>query len=209
MPWDTAEIEGRAEEFRKAHGAQPRESIVTLARRALGPSSVSTAMHSGVVVNDAALVWEYGSPKILVRPKLGAQPWRIAWGVAHELGELILGRAGYRESNVEQVANGLAAALLMPRAEFSAAYAAHGFDLATLAGEFCAPQGAAALRIGEVTDEPVGLVTASRVHRRDALERLPDDEMLYQLSRVPRVPRPLARHILTDVRRVVAFHLAA
>lgn len=95
----------------------------------------------------------------------------------------------------------------MPRETFSRAYALHGFDLAALSEEFCAPQGAVALRIGEVTSDPVALVTPTRVHRRDPLEQLPDDETLYLMARVPSVPHPIRRAILSDARRSHAFLL--
>lgn len=80
-------------------------------------------------------------------------------------------------------------------------------DLAALSEEFCAPQGAVALRIGEVSSDPVALVTPTRVHRRDPLEQLPDDETLYLMARVPDVPHPIRRAILSDARRSHAFLL--
>lgn len=185
MPWDASEIEGRAGDFRSEYaGGEENPSIVRIARNAFGESGVAIALHRGLV-RDAVLVWERETPKILVRPGLESQPARVAFAVAHELGEYILWDASYEEPDVEQVANALAAALLMPREAFSRAYAFHGHDVAALAEEFCAPQGAAALRIGEVSDDPVALVTPRRVHRRDPLEQLPDDSTLYLMARVP------------------------
>lgn len=211
MPWDVAEIEGRAAEFRRQFvGAEPAgaelASIVRVARLAFGPAGVATAMHRGLV-RDAALLWEYDRPMILVRP--GLQPCRLAWSIAHELGEYILHRAAYREPDAELVANGLAAALVMPRAHFARAYGSAGFDLEQLADGFCVPQSAAALRVGEVCDVPVALVTPTRVHRRDPLEQLPDDATLYLLARATRLPGEFRRCEVTDARRVVAVSVAA
>lgn len=208
MPWDIAEIEGRAAAFRAEHGGDELGSIVDVARSAFGPSGVATAMHRGLV-RDAALLWEYDRPIILTRPGLEGDPPRLAWCIAHELGEYILQCADYREADAELVANGLAAAMLMPRPVFARAFAEHGYEVGVLAEEFCAPQSAVALRIGEVCDVPMALVTPTRVHRRDAFEQLPDDATLYLLARVPRVPAPFRRVEITDVRRVAAVAAAA
>ncbi len=213
MPWDHAEIEGRAADFRREHAGDESPggelaSIVQIARRAFGRSGVATAMHRGLV-RDAMLLWEYDRPIILVRPGLEDDPPRLAWCIAHECGEFITATAGYREPDVEHVANAIAAALLMPRGHFARAFGEHGFDLAALSEHFCAPQGAVALRIGEVCDVPMALVTPSRVHRRDPLEQLPDDELLYLLARATKLPASMLRRDLTDARRTVALAAAA
>lgn len=213
MPLDHAEIEGMAREFRREFvgdepDSEPLRSIVTVARSALGRSSVSLAFHRGLV-RDAALLWEYDRPLILVRPGLEHSPPRLAWCVAHELGEYLLQLRGYEEPDVEYLANALAGALLMPQTRFARAFGAHGFDLEALSEEFCAPQSAVALRIGEACGVPLALVTPMRVHRRDPGEQLPDDATLYLLARVPRVPRPFFRTEITDARRVAAVAVAA
>lgn len=208
MPWDAAEIEGNAEAFRRKFDRGG--GVVAMARRALGPSGVALALHRGLIARDAVLLWESARPKILVRPGIELQPRRISWAVAHELGELILRRAHYREADVERVANALAAALLMPREAFCRAYAAEGFNLEALAEEFCAPQSAVALRVGEAAEEVVALVTPTRVHRRDPHQQLPDDEALYRMvRRAADRPAPVVCHELTDARRVVVVRAVA
>lgn len=207
MPLEGAEIEGIAEGLIVEAGYDPGDppGAVAVMRRLLGDGHVREAMHRGLV-GDAQLLYRWRQPVILVRP--GLEPARRHFAVAHEGGEWALDRIDYRDDDRERVANAIAAALIAPRRAFLRAVGEFGYDLDELAAEFCAPVACAALRIGEACDEPLALVTPSKVHRRDPLERLPDNEALYRICRAPETAPPVRVVPLATARNHYVVRLA-
>lgn len=174
MGLDTAEIEGLAHDlFRTAkRDADDPPGAVSIARALLGKDGVRVAWVDGLV-DGARLVYEYGRPRIYVRRRI--TPAQLNFAVGHELGEWTLDREGYDGDDRERVADAISAAILLPPRPFRRAYRREGFALASLAATFVAPEGAVALRVGEVCGEPVALVSSGVVLRRDADNELPGD----------------------------------
>jgi hypothetical protein len=152
-------IEGEASALLRAAGLDGEDlpSMVALAERHLGRGAVVMG-HCVGLRQDAQLY----PGRILVRARLAVERARFA--VAHELAEWHLGRQGYREDDLERVANGIAAALVAPR-DISTRLARRwplpspGEAAATLR----TTQTLVALRYGEVTDEPIAVV-GPRIH---------------------------------------------
>lgn len=182
MPMEPFETEGEAMGLYREAKEDPDEppGAVAIARKILGRDAIRTAWVEGLV-DGASLRRENGRWLIYVSRRLTFAELNFA--VAHELGELALSRVGYREDNREHIANAIAGALILPRPAFQRAYTASGFCLADIAAEFIAPEGAVALRVGEVQGEPVALLTSSRIHRRDPHNDLPNDTDLRRLAR--------------------------
>lgn len=158
---------------------QPR-GAVALARKLLGDDAVREAWHDGLV-DEAALLYEWGRPRIYVRKRI--TPARRNFAVAHEIAEWALDCEGYREDDRELFANAIAAGIVAPREAFLPLFRDYGFDLATLAAQFNAPEGLIALRVGETTETAVALVTGAKVRRRDPHNQLPSDRELASLVR--------------------------
>lgn len=209
MGLDAHEIEGIA---RGIYG-EAREDVddppgtVTLARRILGQDAVRPAFIDNMV-GDAMLVREWDRWIIVVRRRLTFE--RLNWVVGHELGEWALRREGYEEDDRETIANGVAGALAMPQTIFARMFRANGFDLSWMAAEFIVPEGAVALRVGEVVGEPVALVTPKRIHRRDERNELPANDDLRRLSRQTLDAwHPVTAVRCRDAANTYAFRLSA
>jgi hypothetical protein len=182
MGLETAEIEGIAHGLYRAAKADEDEppGAVAIARRLLGLDCIRAAWVDGLT-DGARLVYEYGRPRIYVRRRI--TPARLNFAVGHELGEWALDREGYDGDDRELVADAVAAAILLPPQAFRRAYRREGFALASIAGQFIAPEGAVALRVGEVCHEPVALVSSGAVLRRDLHNELPSNDDIARLSR--------------------------
>lgn len=122
------------------------------------PGSVDLAVALGVNVrrvdprllrgSDACAIQLNGHPEIFVARKLADAT--LHWVVSHEVAELHLASIGYREPDVEFVADAIAAALVMPAPIYRAAIREHGHRLDALAADFLVDQTAAAIRLAEV-----------------------------------------------------------
>lgn len=148
----------------------------------------------------------YGRPHICLPSKLTREQQR--WEICHEVGEWHLDRLDYREQDREEIAEALAAVLVMPRRPLHRAIARHGRSLPQLADAFTTTQTSIALRLGEAR-----CVEASAVVRPGLVRvRSPDGFVMPSERELVAVasgaPSPLERHVLTDARRRVALLVA-
>jgi len=104
-------------------------------------------------------------PEIALRR--GLTPRRRPWNIAHEIAESHLISRGYRRSDAEAAADGIAAALMMPRRPFLQAAAEHRHELVALSDDFAVEETAAALRLAEVgAVDATAVVAPTRVYAR-------------------------------------------
>lgn len=85
--------------------------------------------------------------------------------LAHELAHVAMHRCGLPFPHDERFAAAVAVRLLVPAGAYRRALRA-GLDRAALAAAFRVRETCAALRLGEVTSEPVAIVTPTHVHAR-------------------------------------------
>lgn len=88
--------------------------------------------------------------------------------IAHELGHWLVRREGLGTGDLreERMADYVGAAVIAPRAAFRAAYRTFGEDLPMLAERFGITETGAALRLGEVTGQPLAVVSPQQVRVR-------------------------------------------
>lgn len=171
-----------------------------LVRAILGPGAVRRAPPSALRGAEGELVTMNGAPRIYVSSRLG--PARQAFVILHELAHHALGAREHGGPELEQLCDGIAAALLCPRGAFRAAVCRHGLDWAQLALDFGTSCSVAALRYGEVMGEPLALVAPRSVRVRGAAWTWPDERGMRRLAR--HGGPGLARAVLPDdARRVV------
>ena len=170
---------------------------------------ISTKVYPSRVLrgDDAVLFWPRGRaapPEIALRR--GMTPERAAWCVAHELAEHRLGVMGYVGEDREQLADAIAAALLMPRESYQRAATELGDCPIALAGEYATEQTAAALRLAEVGRvEAAMVVSSTRVYARSSGTFEADEEHVRRLAS-GRATMPGVRSVrLTDARRVAVL----
>lgn len=108
----------------------------------------------------------HGCVRIVLRG--GLAPEHRNFAIAHELAELELRRLGYLDEDLEEASDAIGAALVAPRRAFAVVLREIGADYAALADAFVATESLVALRMGEVTGEPMVLVTPQRVRVRGA-----------------------------------------
>lgn len=197
---DERDLEEMAESSVKAAGFDPSETLVDavrFARRLVGP--VRT-MPVSTLPGDAVLARVCGERRIYVRGKL--PPLRLRWAVLHECAEAILDRAGYREADVERVANRLAASLAVPgkaaRKAFRKQAPKEAEEWTQLALQFRTTESCAVLRFGEVTGEPLALVTLTSVRARGAAMPWPSDEEMRK-GKLPGIRKTRLREDRTRV----------
>jgi hypothetical protein len=159
-----ADLEGDASALLRGAGmdddALPRP--VALAQAATGaPPLVASALRQEACVARVGDAW-----RIVISRR--ASPARRAWLVGHEVAELHLRRCGYVGSDIEERADALGAALVVPRAVLRAACRRHGHRVHTLARELRMTQSLVLLRIGEVERRPVALLRRGLVTVRGA-----------------------------------------
>lgn len=141
---------------------------------------------------------------------LAANPGTLKKDLADRIGISGAHVTNITKDDRETIANGVAGALAMPQGIFGRMFRANGFDLSWMAAEFIVPEGAVALRVGEVTGEPVALVTPKRIHRRDEHNQLPANDDLRRLSRQTLDPwHPVTAVRCRDVANTYAFRLSA
>jgi hypothetical protein len=132
----------------------------------------------------------------------GGSVTQTRWLIAHELAEWLLERDGYREEDVEAVADALAARLIAPRRAVRQALR-YGMAVPDLAEAFGATQSCVLLRQAEVAGAPTALITPMRVYVRGDVWAWPSES---EVRRLVAEPRPgLAKVRLTDARRRVGL----
>lgn len=202
---DAGDIEGTAEAlYRMAgldsgDGAKPLE----LARRLLGPGSVRV-VHAAALPGDGAFAVVNGDPRIYVRCKLPRN--RRRWVLSHEIAEWWLWRQRYRGSDVEQLADALAAALIAPRQLFLRAVRRDGQQLPLLALRFSVTESCAALRVAETTGTPTALLAPARPLRiRGDESTWPKETALWNAARAGTPLPGIAQAQLSDEPRRFVF----
>jgi hypothetical protein len=206
MGYGKAELEGLANQLYERVGLDPAVPVDTfrLARKLLGPQAIERGV--GLVGMPARLFTVHGTRRIAICRKLPfaqAQFW-----VGHELAHILIG--DYREPDLEQLCDYLAAALMAPREAMRSLLRAFGPDHRQIAAEVCATQTWAALRIAECTGAPRAVVTPARCY-----VRCPDDYVLPaepHLRRLTTGSRPgIKKSRLTDAagRTVLDFEEVA
>lgn len=189
-------MDREVERLYRVAGVRGMVSPGALARRLLGPSAIRVA-HAAGLPGDAALVCVHGEWRIYLRGRLSAQ--RATFAIAHELAHWALGPEA-----TEEDCDALAAALVVPRRAFLRALRAHRYHIAELARVFDAAQSLVALRLGEVTGDPVALITRARVLVRGSEWAWPPERELRRLASSP-VPGVRVEPITDASGRIVVF----
>lgn len=133
----------------------------------------------------------------------GLSPVRSRFNLGHEIAEWALRREGIRDGHgmdVESSADALAAALLAPRPFATSACRARGGSWTQLALDFGCTESCAALRYGEVTGEPLALVTPASIRERGAPAPWPEDSLMRSAAPCPGVVKVRLRD---DPNRIV------
>lgn len=170
---DQAEVEGEAQLLREWAGFAPDQRA--------SAEELSKALGLVVVPTPSALIWGEGAllgDQIVVRSGLDAR--RAEFVIAHEIAEWHLLGIGYREADVEDVANRIGAALLAPQALVQCAPRAPHW--ATLAQALDTTESFAALRWGEVFSVPLVLVTPHTIRVRGPEWIWPHETSLRRLA---------------------------
>jgi hypothetical protein len=200
MRGEQLELEGIAEAaYAEAKLDAERPGVVRLARALLGPDAVQRGPRP--VASPAALFRVGDAWRILIARSL---PRAYAlFAVGHELGHWLLRRHGVQVDDEERAADYLGGALLAPRRAFIAARRAVGDDLAELAEAFSTTETGAALRLGEVIEQPLAVVAPQRVRVRGPESWVwPDESTLRRWARRP-APGLRKVRLTDDPRRVV------
>ena len=155
---------------------------------------------SGLIGAPAELAMVHGEFRIALRQRIGPEAER--WFLLHELGEWRLKQLDYREDDIELVAEAIAAALVLPREAYRIELREHGRHFRSLARAFLTPETAAALRLGEVTGEPVAVIAPARIRVRGDEDWVwPPEEQLRWIAAARQMPPGVRRVVLTDDRR--------
>lgn len=189
-------FEGEAEALYKAAGHPDPGDTFTLAERLLGAGCLVVA-HAASLPGRGVLLRRDQQWVIKLRARLTEAEQRFV--VGHELSHWALG-----DNASEDDCDALAAALVVPRNIFQRAMRTCGTSLQELAHDLEITQSLAALRIGEVTGEPVALVTPQRVRARGAEWCWPDRERLWRMARAP-VDSVRVQTLTDEPRRVAIF----
>lgn len=201
---DQGDIEGVAVAALKSAGFDGVD-LVSPARVAAGLAGTTVPIvRTDAIRGPAALCRAGAEWRIYVRRRLS--PRALRWFVWHEVAELALRLEHYEGEDVESVADAIAAAMRLPRRAFISAASDCGDNWAKLSRLLDVSQSAAALRWGEVLDEPLALVAPSRPVRvrgatwtwPDVSRATPEGARRQRLSDAPRrsVVRVLERGVL-------------
>lgn len=199
MEQDLADLEGTAAALYRQAGYDDGEPapVIALATRLLGPGCVQR-VHAGALPGDAALVTVHGERRIYVRK--GLAPARLRFAVAHELAHWALGDCS-TGVDLEARCDALAACLVAPRRAFL--HALRETDRYHLLAErFATTESCVALRLGEVTGEPLALVAPLSVRVRGEAYVWPGERELRALAAKPRTPGIRKAKLRDDRRRV-------
>lgn len=197
MTWGGADAEGVARWLYELAGFSEGEPV--------GPRKLAKALGVGVEVaprrglwKDATMTTVLGKRVIWLAPRLS--PERTTFAICHELAEWAM--AQRRDEGIEGLADAAAAAILAPRQLFREALGALGSDLPRLAHEFRTTETCVALRIGEVTAEPVALVSPQLVRVRGEDWCWPGEQEIRRLSRTDGAQLLRVVRLTDDSRRV-------
>ncbi len=190
------DIESLAEELHRHAGSELDDPLTPLAiaRDLLGHENVRE-VDAQWLRQDGALCRVGTTWQIWVRRNLA--PSRLAFAVAHETLEYALRRAGYEGEDVEHAANYGAAALIAPRRAFARAVRHVGEDLRELAETFVTTESMVALRWGEVTHQPLYLLSRNHHWTRGSEWGWPTSVKMRELVRAS-LPDGLRRIPLGD-----------
>lgn len=191
---DQGDIEREAERAIEAAGLDVRKPprMRALAVGLLGEGQVRV-VHALSLPGDGARARVNGRWMIFLRSRL--DPIRGRFALAHELAEVLLD--SYREPDQEDVADRLAAALVLPASAYLMAARHVGDDWGALAEAAQASVAHVALRHSEVTGQPMALV-ARRIRMRGAEWGWPPERELRRIARVGSplvVSRNLGSHV--------------
>lgn len=196
MAWDGADAEGIAQWIYDRAGADMGDppDPVDLAK-ALG---IRVEYAAGATVgNDAVLSRQDGIWTI--RLTRGAPAARLRFALGHELGEWACRER--HEETIEALCNAVSAAVLLPRPVFRAAIAHFGQDLPSIAAAFRTTETCAGLRVGEVTDRPMLLVSPSEVRARGEEWAWPNEWQIRRQMRSGALPGLRMCRLADDSRR--------
>jgi hypothetical protein len=170
-------VEREAEGVYRVARCDPREGArpIDLVRALLGPAAVASVPFR-LVSGGGALVRYRGQFKIYIRR--GLPPAHARFTVLHELAHFVLG-----ERATEDECDALAARLLAPRPAFERALRETGPSYTRLARWFGCTETFAALRYGEVTDEPLVVVAPANVRIRGRSYSWPSEPELRGLAK--------------------------
>jgi hypothetical protein len=149
-----ADLEGDASLLRRCAGLDDDAlpSPVALVRQATGhPPLLSRALRQEACFARVGDAW-----RVVVSAR--ALPARRGWLACHEVAEQHLRAQGYQGADIEERADALGAALVLPRLVLRAACRRHGHRVHVLARELRTTQSLVLLRLGEVERRPVALV---------------------------------------------------
>lgn len=184
--------------FRAGRPVSPRK----LAQALLGAGAVRLVGEE-VLRNQHAAVARVGAEwRIYLRR--GLAPAVQFFSIGHELAEWFLMRQGVSHAEAELSADGVAAAVLAPLDYAREACAARGARWGQLALDFGSTESHAALRFGEVTREPLLLMTPTSVRQRGRVAPWPSDRAL----RGDRPCQGIVRTRLRDDPRRLVVRLA-
>lgn len=140
----------------------------------------------------------------LLQVRLGLSPPTEGFAVAHELAERHLRKLLVSDEHVEQYADALAAALIVPSPAVRWALRDLGRALPEIAETFGTTQSIVSLRIGEVTGTPTALITPRRIHVRGDDWAWPEEVRIRRIASGKEIG-PLTRTPITDTRRRVVL----
>ncbi len=199
----SSNYENEAEVLYRSAGFDPDEpaKMLELARRLLGKQNVEGVHARGLGQAHAALVTINGERRIYFRRCL--PPVLVRFALAHELAHWALGLDSSTAEN-EAACDSLAACLIAPRRAFQTALRETGLRYPKLAQWFAATESCMALRVGEVTEAPLALITPKSVRVRGADFGWPSESNLRILARTGPLPG-VRKAVLRDDRRRVAL----
>lgn len=193
---DLIEAEGCARHIMQLAGFDPDEpcSIRRLAEQTPGIAGIYTGR--GLRLRKDCALFTLNGERWIAR-RSGISTARAKFGVAHELAEHYL--HGQVREDIETMCNAIAGAIVMPRKAFARALREVGENLDALSELFDVTKTAAALRLGEVTQMPMVVMTPTWIWVRGADFAWPDEA---QIRREARAPRPGLRKIHIEPRRL-------
>lgn len=177
---ESYEIEGAALEFYRRAGVDPERPIGVL-RLLMQCPDIDVEFCPRLHRPAKLIVAPDGRMKIQLRSTDSVIA--LSWRASHETGEAILARARCTSPFVEQYADNLAGAIVAPMPALRALRARAGSRFDLIAGALRTSQTIAALRYGEVFDEPLAVVLPGRVKRRGPVDGLPSDSELRRIVR--------------------------
>lgn len=197
MGWDAADVDGLAAwiyDRADADMADPPDPIDLAGALGIGVEYASGA----TIGADAVLSRDAG--RWIVRLARSASLERARFALGHEIGEWASRERN--EETIEALCNAISAAVLLPRPAFVAALRYFGPDLQALARVFRTTETCVGLRIGEVTDRPMLLVSPAEVRARGEEWAWPNEAQIRRQIRSGDAHGLRIRQLADDSRRV-------